>query len=84
MLIQYTTSNDLSPNIPSRHLSLFCIPDGPWSEQTPPNRWSLVTGETQDSFNRLSRVFGFPALSGKASMPQIEAGEGEGFVVLFR
>lgn len=34
---------------------------------------SKMTASQLDSFNCLSRVFGFPALSGKASMPQIEA-----------
>eukprot|EP00434_Breviolum_minutum_P023513 symbB.v1.2.020741.t2/scaffold1762.1/size182224/8 len=34
---------------------------------------SKMTASQLDSFNSLSRVFGFPALSGKASMPQIEA-----------
>lgn len=34
---------------------------------------SKMTASQLDSLNCLSRVFGFPALSGKASMPQIEA-----------
>lgn len=34
---------------------------------------SKMTASQLDSLNGLSRVFGFPALSGKASMPQIEA-----------